>query len=65
VIGSLVPVFAQSIFLLLEFFVGIIQALVFGMLTMVFMSLATQGHAEHEEEHAETAEMPIEGPEMI
>ena len=64
VIGSLVPVFAQSIFLLLEFFVGIIQALVFGMLTMVFMSLATQGHAEHEE-HAETAEMPIEGPEMI
>jgi F-type H+-transporting ATPase subunit a len=53
VIGSLVPVFAQSIFLMLEFFVGAIQALIFGMLTMVFMSQATQGHGDHEEEHAE------------
>jgi F-type H+-transporting ATPase subunit a len=50
VIGSLVPVFAQSIFYLLEFFVGLIQAIVFGMLTMVFMSQATQGHGEHHEE---------------
>ncbi|MGC8856975.1 MAG: F0F1 ATP synthase subunit A [Anaerolineae bacterium] len=50
VIGSLVPVFAQSIFYLLEFFVGLIQALVFGMLTMVFMAQATQGHGEHHEE---------------
>lgn len=47
VIGSLIPVFAQSGILLLEFFVGLIQALIFGMLTMVFMSQATQGHAEH------------------
>lgn len=54
VIGSLVPVFAQSIFYLLEFFVGLIQAIVFGMLTMVFMSQATQGHGgeHHEEAHA-------------
>jgi F-type H+-transporting ATPase subunit a len=52
VIGYLVPVFAQSIFLMLEFFVGLIQAVVFGMLTMVFMAQATQGHGEHEEEHA-------------
>jgi F-type H+-transporting ATPase subunit a len=52
VIGTLVPVFAQSIFLMLEFFVGLIQAVVFGMLTMVFMAQATQGHGEHEEEHA-------------
>ena len=50
VIGYLVPVFAQSGVLLLEFFVGLIQALVFGMLTMVFMSQATQGHGEHGEE---------------
>ncbi len=35
-----------------ELFVGIIQAFVFGMLTMVFMAMATQGHG-HEEEHAE------------
>lgn len=50
VIGTLVPVFAQSVFLMLEFFVGLIQAIVFGMLTMVFMSQATQGHGEHHEE---------------
>ncbi|MDX9991968.1 MAG: F0F1 ATP synthase subunit A [Anaerolineales bacterium] len=52
VIGSLVPVFAQSMFYLLEFFVGLIQAIVFGMLTMVFMAQATQGHGEHSEEEA-------------
>lgn len=52
VIGSLVPVFAQSIFLMLEFFVGAIQAIVFGLLTMTFMAQATQGHGEHEEVHA-------------
>jgi F-type H+-transporting ATPase subunit a len=51
VIGSLVPVFAQSLFLMLELFVGLIQALVFGMLTMVFMAQATQGHGDHAEEH--------------
>jgi F-type H+-transporting ATPase subunit a len=37
----------------LEFFVGLIQAVVFGMLTMVFMAQATQGHGEnHEGEEA-------------
>lgn len=52
VIGTLVPVFAQSGVLMLEFFVGAIQAVVFGLLTMTFMSLATQGHG-HEESHEE------------
>jgi len=51
VIGSIVPVFAQSIFLILEFGVGAIQAFVFGILTMVFMSMATHSHGDHEEEH--------------
>lgn len=56
VIGSLVPVFAQSMFYLLEFFVGLIQAIVFGMLTMVFMAQATQGHGgEHHEEEVQAA----------
>ena len=56
VIGTLIPVFFQSLFLGLEFFVGLIQAVVFGMLTMVFMAQATQGHGDHhEEEHAEEA----------
>jgi F-type H+-transporting ATPase subunit a len=40
-----------SMLYLFELFVAVIQAFVFGMLTMVFMSMATQGHA-HEEEHA-------------
>lgn len=52
VIGSLVPVLIQTVFVGLEFFVGFIQALVFGMLTMVFMFMAAQGHGEHEEEGA-------------
>lgn len=51
-VGSLVPIFAQSAVLLFEFFIGLIQALVFGMLTMVFMAQATQGHGgEHEAPH--------------
>lgn len=48
VVGSLVPIFAQSAVLLFEFFVGMIQAIVFGMLTLIFMSLATIGHGEAE-----------------
>jgi F-type H+-transporting ATPase subunit a len=40
----------SSMLYLFELFVGLIQAFVFGMLTMVFMAMATQGHAE---EHAE------------
>jgi len=48
VIGSLLPVFLQAPLLLFEFFMGLIQALVFGMLTMVFMAQATKGHGEGE-----------------
>ncbi len=40
-----------SMLYLFELFVAVIQAFVFGILTMVFMSMATQGHG-HEEEHA-------------
>lgn len=54
VIGTLVPVFAQTAVLMLEFFVGAIQAVVFGLLTMTFMAQATQGHG-HEEHHEEPA----------
>jgi F-type H+-transporting ATPase subunit a len=50
VMGTLLPLL-QSVFLMLEFFVGLIQAIVFGMLTMVFMSQATAGHGGHEEAH--------------
>lgn len=47
-----------SMIMMFELFVGIIQAFVFGMLTMVFMAQATQGHG-HEEEHAEPSAEPL------
>jgi len=52
VMGSLLGrlAFLQTGFLMLEFFVGMIQAIVFGLLTMTFMAQATQGHGEHKEE---------------
>lgn len=53
-VGTILPagaVWIQSGVLLFEFFIGLIQAVVFGMLTMVFMSMATHGHGG-EEEHA-------------
>jgi F-type H+-transporting ATPase subunit a len=52
VMGSLLGrlAFLQTGFLMLEFFVGLIQAVVFGLLTMTFMAQATQGHSDHPEE---------------
>jgi F-type H+-transporting ATPase subunit a len=43
VMTTLIPAFVPTIFLLLELFIGLIQALVFGMLTMIFMAQAAQG----------------------
>jgi F-type H+-transporting ATPase subunit a len=41
-----------AMIMMFELFVGVIQAFVFGMLTMVFMAQATQGHGdEHSEGH--------------
>jgi F-type H+-transporting ATPase subunit a len=50
-VGSMLPIFIPSMILMFEFFIGLIQAFVFGMLTMVFMAQATRGHAD--ESHAE------------
>ena len=51
-VGTLVPVFMPSLIYAFEVFMGLIQAFVFGMLTMVFMAQATQGHgAEDHGEH--------------
>jgi F-type H+-transporting ATPase subunit a len=62
IIGSLVPVLVPSFLLMLEMFVGAIQAFVFAMLTMVFMSMATHAHGDHEDEHEEKhAELEAEG----
>jgi len=38
---NLMPLLVPFPFLLLEFFVGFIQALVFAMLTMIFLKMAT------------------------
>lgn len=46
VIGFLAPYFAPLPFLFLEIFVGIVQALVFSVLTLVFINLATESHAD-------------------
>jgi F-type H+-transporting ATPase subunit a len=47
VISFLVPYIAPLPFLGLEIFVGFIQALVFSLLTAVFLKMATMAHGEH------------------
>lgn len=47
VISSLVPFIAPLPFYFLEIFVGFVQALVFAMLTLVFLKIATLSHDEH------------------
>lgn len=44
IVGFLVPYFVPVPFLMLEIFVGFVQALVFSMLTMVFISIAVSHH---------------------
>ena len=53
VVAFLIPIVAPIPFLGLELFVGVIQALVFSMLTAVFLLMATTGHEEHAD-HART-----------
>lgn len=48
VIGFILPVLGPTPFIGLEIFVGFIQALVFMMLTTVFINMATQGHGADE-----------------
>ncbi len=51
VIAFLVPYLISIPFFGLELFVGLMQAFVFAMLTLVFMSMATMGHGSEGEEH--------------
>lgn len=44
VVGVLVPIIVPLPFLMLEIFVGFVQALVFSMLTLVFLKIATTTH---------------------
>lgn len=61
VVGALLGKFSivPAMIFMFELFVGIIQAFVFGMLTMVFMSQATMGHGDehHEEASADAHEI--------
>ncbi len=57
VMTFLVPAFVPIVFYGLEVFVGVIQAFIFGMLTLIFGVMAVspphgEGHGEHEEAHA-------------
>jgi F-type H+-transporting ATPase subunit a len=51
VVGTLVPFIVPLPFLLLEIFVGFVQALVFSMLTLVFLTGATSAHGGEEHAH--------------
>lgn len=49
-LASMMAIFAYFLplpFMFLEIIVGIIQALIFAILTMVFMTIASESHAEH------------------
>ena len=64
VMTFLAPFLVALPFYGLEVFVGVIQAFVFAMLTLVFAVLAVsahEGHDEHEVE-AHTPDVPLEGP---
>ncbi len=54
VMAYLAPAIAPLPFFALELFVGIVQALVFTMLTLVFLEIATSDHAGHDD-HAHSA----------
>ncbi len=49
-------------FFILEFFVGALQAFVFGLLTAIFMSQATAGHGEHHDEEHEVTQVTADNP---
>ncbi len=54
VIGFLLPYAGPIPFLGLELFVGLIQGLVFAMLTLVFIKMAVTPHGDHEDDHGIT-----------
>jgi F-type H+-transporting ATPase subunit a len=54
VIAYLAPALAPLPFFLLELFVGFVQALVFTMLSLVFLEIATTAHGGHNEQEDKT-----------
>ena len=64
VMAFLIPALGPVPFLLLEVLVGLIQAFVFSMLTLIFLTLGTTGHGgeEHHAEEAHGHAQPEVGP---
>lgn len=56
VMSFLFPFILPLPFYFLEVFVAVIQAVIFSVLTLIFMSLAVQAHGGHEEHHDEAHE---------
>ncbi|MDP2789405.1 MAG: F0F1 ATP synthase subunit A, partial [bacterium] len=50
--SAILPYVLPVPFLFLEIFVGLIQALIFAILVLVYFTIASQDHDEHEKEHA-------------
>jgi F-type H+-transporting ATPase subunit a len=50
---AVIPVLFPVVFLGLETLFGTIQALVFALLTLIYIYLAAAGHDDHDEEHVE------------
>jgi F-type H+-transporting ATPase subunit a len=61
----LIPLFLPLPFYALEVFVGVIQALVFMMLTLVFFTMATISHGHEEHDHAQTAHVHVHSDEDV
>src|SRR5262249_13605458 len=65
-LGSVFIGFGTFIFLGLELFFGLIQALIFSILTLVYITTAVSGHGgeEHEEHEAPTGSLEAMGAEV-
>lgn len=54
---AIIPVLFPVMFLFLEVLFGTIQALVFSLLTLIYIYLAAAGHDDHDESHAESHDL--------
>jgi F-type H+-transporting ATPase subunit a len=61
----LIPLFLPLPFYALEVFVGVIQALVFMMLTLVFFTMATISHGHEQHDHAQGAHVHVHSDEDV
>ncbi len=56
ILAGILPIFLPLPFMALELIVGVVQATVFAMLTLVYLTVATTPIASHNKEHAEDLE---------